>query len=332
MSRLRAFAFCAVLMTAAVRAQDPASDRPEGETPAPADLPSQPPAPAAAVRFRAGADLVVLHVSVRDRRGRDLAALPQSAFSVSEDGVAQPITMFTNEDAPVTVGLVIDSSVSMFQIRDQVIAAATAFAEASHPNDDMFALAFNERVRAALPEDAPFTGDPAVLRGALVSAVDARGRTALFDAVSVGLDYVARGRYERRMLIVISDGGDNASRTTFERVLAKAQASNAVIFSVALRDPYGPGGDVKTLRALADASGGQVFVPTSMSEVRDALGVIAHELRHSYTIGYAVPRPDEPGFRRIEVDVTAPGGDRVTVRTREGYRVTENTTGHDDAR
>jgi VWFA-related protein len=300
----------------------PSSDgsAPSGAAPLQSPTPTPTP-PSDVVRFRTGADVVVLHVSVRDRRGRDIDNLPASAFAVTEDDVAQPITLFTNEDAPVTVGLVIDSSVSMLPIRDQVIAAATAFAEASHPRDDMFALAFNERVRPALPPEAPFTADPVVLRSALMSSIEARGRTTLFDAVSVGLDYVARGQFERRMLVVISDGGDNASRTPFDRVMAKVQASNAVIFTVALQDPYAPGGDMKTMRALADASGGQTFSPRNMKEVVDALTVVAHELRHSYTIGYAVPHADRAGFRRIHVDVTPSDGQRVTVRTRAGYRV-----------
>jgi Ca-activated chloride channel family protein len=157
-----------------------------------------------------------------------------------------------------------------------------------------------------------------------MSSIEARGRTALFDAVSVGLDYVARGRFERRMLVVISDGGDNASRTPLDRVMAKVQSSNAVIFTVALQDPYAPGGDMKTMRALADASGGQSFSPKNMNEVVDALALIAHELRHSYTIGYAVPHPTQSGFRRVRVTVTPPDGQRVTVRTRAGYRVSDS--------
>jgi len=297
--------------------------RAQTPTPRPPAAPEPPASADDVVRFRGGADVVVLHVSVRDRRGRDLDNLPQSAFTVMEDDVAQPITLFTNEDAPVTVGLIIDSSVSMLPIRDQVIAAAAAFAEASHPRDDMFALAFNERVRPALPERAPFTADPGVLRTALMSTIEARGRTALFDAVSAGLDYVTRGQFERRMLVVISDGGDNASRTPFDRLMAKVQASNAVIFTVALQDPYSPGGDTKTLRTLADASGGQTFAPKNMKDVVEALGVIAHELRHSYTIGYAVPHPDRAGTRRIRVDVEPPDDQRVVVRSRTSYRVGE---------
>jgi VWFA-related protein len=306
-----------IALAGAVRAQTPPIASPQSVAP------QQPSSTDGVVRFRGAADVVVLHVSVRDRRGRDLDNLPQSAFTITEDDVVQPITLFTNEDAPVTVGLIIDSSVSMMPIRDQVIAAATAFAEASHPSDDMFALAFNERVRPALPERAPFTADPNVLRTALMSTIEARGRTALFDAVSAGLDYVTRGQFERRMLVVISDGGDNASRTSFDRVMAKVQASNAVIFTVALQDPYSPGGDAKTLRALADASGGQTFAPKNMKDVVDALGVIAHELRHSYTIGYAVPHPDRPGTRRVRVDVEPPDDQRVVVRSRTSYRVSD---------
>jgi len=308
MLKVFAHATALVALVLPLRVQDPAQGPPADQD----------------VRFRAGTDTVVLHVSVRDRRGRDVDNLPQSAFTILEDGSPQPITTFTNDDVPVTVGLVVDASVSMLPIRDQVVGAATAFAKASHPQDDMFALAFNERVRASLPEEAPFTADPEVLRLALASSIAARGRTALFDAVNVGLDYVSRGRYERRMLVVISDGGDNASRTPLDRVMARIQASNAVIFTIALKDPYGPAGDAKVMRALAEASGGQAFSPRNMDEVSDALGVIAHELRHSYTVGYSAPRPEQRGYRRVRVDVAAQNGQKLVVRTRAGYRIEDS--------
>jgi VWFA-related protein len=304
-------------ITALVRTQE-AGEEPPAE-PQGVQVPEPAPAPPETVRFRGAADLVVLHVSVRDRRGRDVDGLPQSAFSVFEDGAPQPISVFTNDDVPVTVGLLIDSSVSMMPIREQVIAAATAFAEASHPQDDMFALAFNEVVRPALPAETPFTTNAGILRDALVGAIAARGRTALFDAVSVGLDYVVRGRYERRMLIIISDGGDNASRTTFDQAMAKTRASNAVIFSVALQDPFGPRGNPKIMHDLAEASGGEAYTPRNMNDVTEALRAIAHELRHSYTVGYAAPRPEARGYRHVRVAVRPLDGQRLTVRTRPGY-------------
>src|SRR6266850_3883369 len=171
-------------------------------------------------QFSTNADLVVLHVNVKDKRGAYVTDLRQETFAVFEDGRPQTIRFFAKEDAPVTMGLIVDSSASMYANRDDVIAAAAAFTAASNPRDELFALVFNERVRPALPAASAFTSDREFFRSALARIFVPSGRTALFDAVSAGLEYLRRGRYERRDLILISDGGDNASRTTFDDVIA----------------------------------------------------------------------------------------------------------------
>ena len=141
--------------------------------------------------FSASSELVVLHVTVRDRRGAYVGGLTQDAFNVIEDGRAQTVRLFTDTDTPATIGLLIDSSGSMYQHRALTIDGASAFAEASHPQDEIFALAFNEHVSAVLPAGAPFTSDSRVLRGALEHGISSRGRTALYDAISDGVDYLA---------------------------------------------------------------------------------------------------------------------------------------------
>jgi Ca-activated chloride channel homolog len=271
--------------------------------------------------FSSEADLVVLHVNVKDRQGAYVAGLKEDAFSILEDGRAQTIQLFTREDAPVTVGLLIDSSGSMQPNRARVIAAATAFAAASHPQDELFALAFNETVTAALPSAQPFTGDVRVLRDALTRAIDARGRTGLFDALSAGLDYLARGRQERKVLVVVSDGGDNASRATFEEILTKTQASNAVIYTVAIVDPVERDTNPKLLRRIAQASGGEAFEPKGVGDITEVLRHIAADIRHTYTIGYVSTNTTRDGaFRRLRVTVAAPASrQRLGVRTRGGY-------------
>jgi len=289
-----------------------------GQDPEPVTGPSPPVEDA---RFRSTADLVVLHVSVKDSHGRDVDRLPESAFAVFEERQPQPVAEFTNEDVPVTVGLVIDSSVSMEPIRAQLLAASAAFAAASHPEDEMFGVAFNEEVRSALPSYRPFTSDAHVLADALAHAITPRGKTALCDAVLAAIEYAGRGQFERRMLVVISDGGDNASEATSTDVLVKTQTSNVVIFTVTLTDPYGPGGNPKLMKQLAEETGGENFTPKNMGEVAKALEAIAHELRHSYTVAYAMPRPDEPGLRHVHVNVSSPSGQKFVVRTRGEYRV-----------
>jgi Ca-activated chloride channel family protein len=272
--------------------------------------------------FTARAELVVLHVMVKDRKGSYVTGLTSDAFRVLEDGVPGTIQFFGVEDAPATVGIVIDSSGSMGTLRSRVIAAAGAFAETSNPEDEIFALAFNDVVRPALPRATPFTRDPVTLRYALTSTISAAGRTALYDAITAGLDYVARGTYQTRALVVVSDGGDNASTATFNQVLRATQVSNTVIYTVALTDPLERDANPKLLRRLADASGGEAFRPRDITEVEEVLRRIARDLRNTYTIGYAPPDASGDGrFHRVRVEVAAPGRGGLRVRTRDGYIV-----------
>lgn len=241
-----------------------------------------------------------------------------------EDNRPQTIRFFAAQDAPVTVGLIIDSSGSMFAARDRVAAAAAAFVETSNPLDEIFALAFNERVRAALPPEAPFTGDAATMHAALIRAIAARGRTALYDAILAGLEYVEKGSHQGKVLVVVSDGGDNASTATFEEVLRRTEASNAAIYTIAFVDPLDRDANPKRLSRIADTTGGEAFRPRRMTEVADVLGHIAHDIRHTYTLGYVpADRADAGRIRRIRVHAGAPGRLALSVRTRHGYSLEE---------
>jgi Ca-activated chloride channel family protein len=271
--------------------------------------------------FSSSADLVVVHVTVTDRRGAYVTDLPRDAFRIVEDGVPQRIEFFTGEDSPVTVGLLVDSSASMSEGRDRVIAAATTFAEASHADDEIFGLAFNDHVRAALPPSTPFTSDPGVFRVALARTMAAQGRTAMYDAISTGLTYVAKGHHLRRVLVLVGDGADNASTATFDQVLKEAQASNAAIYAVGVIDPLEREANPRLLRRLAQATGGESFFPREVNAVEDVLREIARDIRNSYTLGYVSSNSARNGaFRRIRVAVTDPNRSSLVVRARDGYR------------
>jgi VWFA-related protein len=274
--------------------------------------------------FSSESQVVVLHVAVLDGKGY-VAGLEKTAFHVLEDKRPQPIVFFSNQDAPVTVGLIVDSSGSMGGNRDRVLAAAVAFAQNSNPEDEIFALAFNENVRSALPEDAPFTSDIPTLRAALDRAIGSRGQSAVYKAINAGLQYLDRGRYERKVLVLVSDGGDNASAIKRADILAKAQASNVVIYTVAVIDPLETEADPKFLRQLSDASGGQSFEPKKVADVEKVLERVAHDIRNMYTVGY-VPSASShrEELRRVSVDVTLPDGRKASVRTRRAY-----LSGHD---
>jgi VWFA-related protein len=274
--------------------------------------------------FSARSELVVLQVRVEDRRGTPVTDLAADAFRVFEDGRPQVVQFFGPQDAPVTVGLIVDSSGSMSQVRDEVAAAAGAFVETSHPNDDVFALAFNERVWSALPRESPFTSDGATLGAALRAAIFAQGKTALYDAILAGLQYANKGQHERRVLVIVADGGDNASNITFDELLRRAEASDALLYTVNIADPLDPGRNPKRLRQLADASGGEAFNPRSSEEIVDVLRHIARDIRTLYTVGYVPAGAAGSGpFRRVRVEVTAPVKG-LKVRTRDGYRTDED--------
>jgi len=277
--------------------------------------------------FSSESQLVVLHVAVRDRKGGYVGGLGQEAFRVSEDKRPQAISFFNSQDAPVTVGLLIDSSGSMQPNRDLLIAASMAFSKAMNPQDEFFVLGFNEQIHTPLPPNKPFTHHEPTLRVALVQAIKARGQTALYSAVNAGLDYVQNGGYERQVLIVVSDGGDNASHTTRAQVITTAQASNAVIYTIALIDPMDSDADPGFLSQLSEATGGVAFRPKNAGEIEEVLQRVARDIRNMYTIGY-VPsetadvrrdRKNKDALRRVAVDVRLPTGQKLAVRTRRAY-------------
>ncbi|HYS25791.1 MAG TPA: VWA domain-containing protein [Vicinamibacterales bacterium] len=261
--------------------------------------------------FRAETRLVVLQVSVEDRRGEPVTDLEQSAFTVYENGVRQPIALFRRDDIPVSMGLLIDNSGSMRSRRAQVESAALALAAASNADDEIFVLNFADRPRI----DVPFTSDPRVLE-AQIARVDAIGGTALRDAVAAGSDYVRGGRRDRRVLVVITDGADNASEASLDEALAHAERAGIVVFAIGLSDNSHARRD---LDRLTQRTGGAALYP--MDDVQRAALDIAHRIRTQYTVAYAPARQELDGsYRTVKVSVAATGHPRV--RTRNGYWAT----------
>jgi VWFA-related protein len=269
--------------------------------------------------FSARSDLVVLNVAVTDSRGGFVSGLPQDAFKIVDEGKPQKIEFFAEQDAPATIGLLIDASGSMLENRDRVIAGVTEFAKASHPDDEFLPLVFNEQIASVLPQGR-FTSDPMELRDVLTAGLDARGRTAFHDALAEAVEKVGHGRYERKVLIILSDGGDNASKLSLEQAFDKVLASNVVIYSIALVDPLALDKNPKALRRLADGTGGLAFEPANVSLVTRAFQSIAHDIRSRYTVAYAPPDTATQGhLRRVRVVIESPGRTGLKVRTRTGY-------------
>jgi VWFA-related protein len=270
-------------------------------------------------RIAVNVDLMVLHATVHDRKGGFPSDLRQEDFTVYDGGVRQSIRFFQHEDVPVTVGLVIDHSSSMRPKLAHVIVAARTFVRSSNPEDQMFVVNFNEKVTLGLPAAVPFTNQSGQLESAIQRA-PAAGMTALYDAVLDGLDQLQAGDRDKKVLIVISDGGDNASAHKLAEVLKKAQESSAVIYTIGIFDEDDPDKNPDVLRHLARETGGEDFLPTQHDEVVTICERIARDIRHQYTIGYVPSAAAEPGaFRTIRVAATAEGYGKLSVRTRTGY-------------
>ena len=273
----------------------------------------------AQTKIAASANLVLLPVKVTDAHGTFVSHLKMEDFRVFEDGQLQKLTVFEEGDTPVTVGLIVDHSRSMGAKLPDVVAAVTSFAHSSNSQDEMFVVDFNDDVLIELMRGKAFSNDAKELAEAL-RAVSARGRTALYDAVSEGLHHLQYGHLEKKALIIVSDGGDNASHLKYSQVLAQARQSRALIYSIALVGSDNEEENPGLLRRLCKDTGGIAYFPRAGESVTDVSTQIARDLREQYALGYApqnMKRVD--AFRKIEVKVGAPGRGRLHVRTREGY-------------
>lgn len=273
--------------------------------------------------FKASSELVVLHVSVRDRGGRDITGLTRDAFTVIDDGKPQALEMFSADEVPASVGLLIDNSNSMQPSRERVIASSVAFAKNSHPQDEIFALTFNEQVRHAWGPRVIAEMDPGAFAVAMNDAITARGMTALYDGIAAGLSRLEHAKHTRQVLIVLSDGGDNASKVTRDEVMTRLHESDATVYSVAIIDPLvRDGSDPKLMRRLAKSTGGEFYAPRKIDDIAGAFESIAKDIRNAYTLAYTPTRTTDAaqGRRRlVRVYVRSKDGRALTVRTRDGY-------------
>jgi VWFA-related protein len=311
MDRLRGQIF--ILLTAMVAAALPFASAAQQQG-------AEPPAGDEQV-FKAGAELVVLHVNVFDGRSDAVPNLPQTSFTVYEDDKPQDISFFETGDVPVTVGLVIDNSTSMLTERSLVLAGTNAFAASSHPEDQMFAVVFNERVRLGLPASIDFTKNRLQLVGSL-ARYPPGGKTALYDAIIAGLEHLEKSAYQKHVLVVLSDGGDNASTHTEKEMLQRVEQSSALIYTVVDPDVITLGeGNPGTLRRLAKLSGGLAYFPKSERELVEDFTEIAGNIRRGYSIGYApgANGHDHNRPHRVKVTVRVPGRHDLSVRVRHGY-------------
>ena len=267
--------------------------------------------------FTTDTRLVVVLASVLDRNGKLVTTLPESAFKVLENNVEQTIKIFRREDIPVSMGIIIDNSGSMRDKRAKVAAASLDLVKASNPQDEVFIVNFNDDAYL----DQPFTNDIKKLETAL-ERIDSKGGTAMRDAISMSIDYVKdKGKKDKKVLIVVTDGNDNTSNIGLEELVRKAQQSDVLIYSIGILSEEEPREARKAKRALHDlgiASGGLDYYPKDLAEVDKITPEVAREIRNQYTLAYTPTNAAMDGtFRKITVNVNAPG--RLQVRTRNGY-------------
>jgi len=268
--------------------------------------------------FKHDVDEVLLHATVQDDKNHLVTNLDRSAFTVLEDGRPQNIVSFHNEDIPVAMGIVIDNSGSMREKRNKVNQAALNLVRSSNPRDEVFVVNFNDEYYL----DQDFTNDLLKLKEAL-EKIDARGGTALYDAVVASADHLKRNaRLEKKVIFIVTDGEDNASNENLEQAIKQLQVENGPqVYAIGiLGDEEHPKRARRALETIAQRTGGLAFFPRTLDEVDDISRTVAHDIRNQYTIGYKPASPKaEGGFRAVKVEAKAKGHSKLTVRTKSGY-------------
>jgi Ca-activated chloride channel family protein len=266
-------------------------------------------------------NLVTLHVSVFDEKDRLIKGLKKEDFTVFEDKVQQEVSLFREEDIPVSLGLVIDNSGSMRTKRERVNRAALTFVKTCNSQDEIFLINFNDQVYI----DQEFTRNQDDLADALDS-LDSRGGTALHDAIYLSLEHIREGKEDKKALLLISDGEDRDSRYKFDSVLEFARESHASIYVIGLFDKEGERSRAqkkaaKNLKDLAEETGGKYYFPESVDEVEALCTQVAHEIRNQYTLGYKPTNTRRDGtWRTLSVKLNSnKSAKKLVARSKRGY-------------
>lgn len=331
--RISRFSVCLLALACAGSVQSsaqnpgsPAAPPPTTATPAPDTTAPQDAAPSQdddnGFVFKKEIEEVILHATVVDDQNHLITGLARNNFSVYEDGKPQEVTSFRQERVPVALGILIDNSGSMLPKRAQVNDAALRLVDASQQEDRVFVVNFGED--AFLDQD--YTQDVDKLRAAL-QRVETRGSTALYDALIGAVDHLHKtSRLKKQVLLVVTDGRDNASQATFQEALHKLQSKNGpVLYTIALELAGRPDeGLQQSLRTLSEQTGGTAFFPSSLDEVQSIASAIARDIRSQYVIGYRSSNSHTPGvYHSIQVQARD-GSTPLRVATRAGYYSGDN--------
>ena len=286
--------------------------------PAPEGTPEgQPSTESGSFVFHSDVQEVLLHATVVDDKQRMITNLDKNAFTVFEDGKPQVIKSFRHEDIPISLGIVIDNSGSMREKRAKVNKAALNLVRASNPQDEVFIVNFSDEFFL----DQPFTSKISLLQAAL-EKYETRGGTALYDAVVASADELKRhGKLQKKILFVVTDGEDDASRESLEEAVRQLQEENGpTVYAIGLLGDERARRAKRALQTIAERTGGIAFFPRTLDEVDEISSTVARDIRNQYTIGYKPTTPKSAGgYRTIRVDARASGHGKLTVRTRSGY-------------
>jgi len=266
--------------------------------------------------FTTEAREVVLHATVVDDKNRLVTTLNKPDFTIFENDKPQEIRHFAREDYPVAMGIVIDNSGSMREKRDEVNKAALNLVRSSNPEDQVFVVNFNDEFYL----DQDFTSDIKKLQEAL-EHVEARGGTALYDAVTASADYLVKSKLQRKVIFVVTDGEDDARQQTLEEAVHRLQQENGpTVYAIGLLGEEKSRHAKRALETIAERTGGISFFPPTLDQVDEISRTVAHDIRNQYTISYRPTTPRSvPGFRAIHVEAHARSYKRLVVRTRSGY-------------
>lgn len=278
-----------------------------------------PPIDPKAFRISSDVEMVMLDVSVKDSAGGFVSGLAKENFRIFENGKEQEIRTFEAGDVPVTIGLIVDNSGSMRPKRGDVVTAALTFVQQSNSNDQMFVVNFNDRVSLGLPPGVDFTDDRIQLRDALLRN-PAQGRTALNDALRMGLAHLEKGKYEKKTLILVSDGGDNASEVTEHEIVKMAQESLTTIYTIGIYDEGDRDKNPGFLKRLANLTGGECYLPEKLTQLVEVCSRIAKDIRNRYAMSY-VPKDIkfDGSVKRLRVIASAQDRGKLVVRSRTQY-------------
>ena len=273
--------------------------------------------------IRIDTNLVVLRIAVNDKQGRAIQNLKRGAFKVYEDGVEQEVSFFSSEESPVSWGLVLDRSGSMMGMMNDVYEAALHVIDEGTSRDETFIVTFNRQPELI----SDFISDRHQLENSVLG-LRADGETALFDAVDFALDSWKHAKFRKRVLVVVADGEDNASRLKFRELIERAEEEEAVIYTVGmfasmgeLLPSMGSNRDARAeLKKLAEVTGASAHFPSNVDQCRDVMKEIAREVSQQYSLGYYPLNKTRDGkWRRIQVKVSENDDHEYVARTRSGY-------------